>query len=504
MGLWQRIESRNVRRFYGGSDDMFAAARPDPSRPPGTHLIPEIEHIVLLMKENHSFDNYFGTLGHGDGLPLDAQGVPLPLTGDGRQVPFQRDGTTKQLVRSPVQSWHAAHVQYANGTNSGFLASVEQAVSKPTQREIVEPLRYWTDADLPFYAQLAREYTLFDRWFCSCLGPTFPNRRFLVAGTAHGLIDDLPTGMVDYPPAGTIFDLLTRNGIDWADYHSATSQLALIRRLLGRRVLTTLRRVGGALGRLVPPLLARALGNVEFTADVYPLGLFGFLGHVRPVERFFADAAAGRLPPVCIVDPDFGRTSEENPQDIADGEAFSKQVIEAVRSGPGWDKTVLLWFYDEHGGYYDHIPPPPAVPPDDVQGRSLLTYPKPVEWLFKTLLPSQYASLQVIDGDSDRSYDRLGFRVPAVLVSPRAKVGEVVSTTFDHTSALRLIEDTFNLPSLTRRDATAASPLLGLDLPVRGPGSAQNPIESSPSRPAPAIGRWVRFVCGIWVRRPTL
>lgn len=470
MRLWQRVESRQVRRFYGDSDDMFAAPRPNPNQPPGTDLIPEIKHIVLLMKENHSFDNYFGTLRHGDGLPLDAEGVPLPLIIDGKSVPFHRDGTTTQLPRSPVQSWHACHLQYADGTNLGFLNSVELTLPSPTEAEIAAPMRYWTEADLPFYAQLAREFTLLDHWFCSCLGPTFPNRRFLVSGTAHGLIDDLPFGMVDLPAAGTIFDLLTRNGIDWIDYHTASQQLALIRRLLGRGVLTALRRFGGALGRWIPMFLARALGHLEFTADVYPLGLFGALCHLRTVEQFLVDAQEGRLPPVCIVDPDYGRTSEENPQDIADGEAFSKRIIDAVRNGPGWDGTVLIWFYDEHGGYYDHVPPPAAIPPDDVLGHSLLNFPRPVQWLMRRLLPSQFAYLQSIDGDSDRSYDRLGFRVPAVIVSPLAEPGAVVSESFDHTSVLRLIEDKFNLPSLTRRDAAATSPLIALNVQRPDPG----------------------------------
>jgi hypothetical protein len=78
---------------------------------------------------------------------------------------------------------------------------------------------YWTERDLPFYYGLARTFPVADRWFSSCLGPTFPNRRFLIAGTAHGLIDDSPYDLLDYPPAGTIFDLLTRYGISWANYH---------------------------------------------------------------------------------------------------------------------------------------------------------------------------------------------------------------------------------------------------------------------------------------------
>jgi Phosphoesterase family len=84
---------------------------------------------------------------------------------------------------------------------------------------------YWTKDDLPFYCGLARTFPLADRWFSSCLGPTFPNRRFLISGTAHGLMDDLPWDVVDYPEAGTIFDVLTGHGIDWVNYHNVRHRL---------------------------------------------------------------------------------------------------------------------------------------------------------------------------------------------------------------------------------------------------------------------------------------
>ena len=83
---------------------------------------------------------------------------------------------------------------------------------------------YWTERDLPFYYGLARTFPLADHWFSSCLGPTFPNRRFLIAGTAHGLIDDSPCNLLDYPAAGTVFDLLTEHGISWANYHPVASE----------------------------------------------------------------------------------------------------------------------------------------------------------------------------------------------------------------------------------------------------------------------------------------
>ena len=108
--------------------------------------------------------------------------------------------------------------------------------------------------------------------------------------------------------------------------------------------------------------------DIQFTADVFPLGIGRYMQHIRGIDQFFADAQAGTLPAFSIVDPDFSAYSEENPQDIRRGESFAAEVIDAVMPGKGWPRTLLIWVYDEHGGYYDHVPPPPAVPPDDVAG----------------------------------------------------------------------------------------------------------------------------------------
>ena len=89
--------------------------------------------------------------------------------------------------------------------------------------------------------------------------------------------------------------------------------------------------------------------------------------HVHSIERFLTAASAGSLPSVSIVDPDFRACSEENPQDIREGEAFAARIINAVMQGVGWPHTLLIWVYDEHGGYFDHVPPPAAVVPDDRQ-----------------------------------------------------------------------------------------------------------------------------------------
>src|SRR6266567_1030451 len=415
--MWQRLEGREIRRRYASSARTAARRgitrpdtgdRPRPDLAEGADLLPQIKHIVILMMENHSYDNYLGMLAdRGEGLPLGPDGTP-------------------------------------------------------------DVVNY-----LPIYYGLARTFPLADHWFSSCLGPTFPNRRFLISGTAHGLIDDLPWDIIDYPEAGTIFDVLTKHGISWVNYHNVRHANVLARRLFGGRGLTAARRL--------PGMANRAVGNKSFTADLYPLGLASCVRHLRKTEQFFADADAGTLPAVSIVDPDFETYSEENPQDITKGESFAAEVINRVMHGPGWSRTLLIWLFDEHGGYYDHVPPPEAVPPDDVPAHNyILDLPRWLRTLLSPVFGGGIARLKAID-DGPRDYTRYGFRVPAVIVSPYARPDYVCGKTLDHTSVLKLIEEKWNLPPLTRRDAAADSPLDAVDLDGE-PAFAQPPKLPEPAR----------------------
>ncbi|HEV2241346.1 MAG TPA: alkaline phosphatase family protein [Streptosporangiaceae bacterium] len=467
-----------------GGEGSRPQQRPDPAQPAGTDLLPDIRHIVVLMMENHSYDSYLGMLeGRGDGLALGPDGLStaVNLRQDGAAVPLRHAPGPVQEPRSPAQSWNACHIQWNDGRCDGFVRSVE--ITRP-KADATAPMRYWTGADLPFYNGLARTFPVADRWFGSCLGPTFPNRRFLIAGTAHGLIDDVPFGLVDYPPAGTIFDLLGRHGISWANYHNVAPAKVVLSRLLGRPGLIALRRLA-SVARWLPPVVEAVRGNKSFTADLYPLGLRDSRKHLRTTQQFFADADRGALPAFSIVDPDFASYSEENPQDIRRGESFAAEVINRVMHGPGWPHTLLIWLYDEHGGYYDHVPPPPAPPPDDVEGRSILNLPGWLRACLRPLFGTYIAGVEAEDA-GPRGYDRYGFRVPAVIVSPYARPGYVCSETLDHTSVLKLVEQKWNLPPLTRRDAAAASPLGALDL--ESPPAFLNP----PSLPAPSLawGSW--------------
>jgi phospholipase C len=477
--LTRAEEAAARRRITRRGPDL--ATRPRPAEDPGTDGLPQVDHIVILMMENHSYDNYLGMLaGRGDGFTLGQDGQPSETNpaSAGPPVGLRHLESTAQAKHVPTQSWAASHLQFHEGACDGFVTSLEQL---DPDLEPTAAMSYWTEAELPFYYDLARTFPLAARWFCSCLGPTFPNRRFLIAGTANGLIDDLPFGMIDYPAKGTIFDLLTAHRISWTNFHIITPARIRWRRVSHAPGLNALRPLGGVIAALLPGTAERMLAKLQVTADLYPLGLLRSVNHLKPIKDFFQQARTGTLPAVSIVDPDFSHCSEENPQDIQAGESFAAEVINAVMSGPGWAKTLLIWLYDEHGGYYDHVPPPGAVEPDDV--RAVGSFDR--FWILRQLSRTGLGRrIRREDAGPDR-YDRLGFRVPAVIVSPYARPDCVTEQVFDHTSVLKLIQHKWNLPPLTRRDAAAVPPLDVLDFET-DPFFLKPPELRAPARP----GAW--------------
>ena len=493
--MWHVLEHREMKRLARGRAAARYGPRPQPGQPAGTDLLPQIRHIVVLMMENHSYDNYLGMLpGRGDGFPLTPDGRPDVFndTADGQAVRAFPLPSTVQHQGVPCQSWHATHQQWGEGKCDGFVTSAQEVQAAARAGTAADPvdtaaaaatvgLGYWSESDLPFYYGLAKTFPVADRWFSSCLGPTFPNRRFLIAGTAHGLIDDSPYDLLDYPPAGTIFDMLARHQISWVNYHPGAADQSRPRHYARHGAKMARRRLAAA-GRAVPGVGQSMQKDIQFTADVFPLGIGRYMQHIRGIDQFFADARSGALPAFSIVDPDFGAYSEENPQDIRKGESFAAEVIRHVMVGPGWPGTLLIWLYDEHGGYYDHVPPPPAVPPDEVTGRTLVGGPTPVSRMLRMLRPRQVTAKEQLTAGPHR-YDRYGFRVPAVIVSPYARPDYVCTEVLDHTSVLKLVQEKWNLPPLTARDAAARAPLDALDL--SGPPAFLDP----PDLPAPSL-RW--------------
>src|SRR6516162_6802445 len=271
-----------MRRLARGRDAARHGPRPRPGRPPGTDLLPQIRHIVVLMMENHSYDNYLGMLsGRGEGFPLDSRVGPAATNVDaeGAPVPAHHLTSTEQTEDVPCQSWHASQWQWNHGKMDGFVTSTQDVAP---DADPAVGMGYWSEDDLPFYYGLARTFPLADRWFSSCLGPTFPNRRFLLAGTANGLMDDLPLNLLDRPQAGTIMDMLTRHGISWVNYRPAASDQSEFRRFVQyrrRRKRHHLTSLGRSLRN--PDYVFQR--DLQFTAALYPLSMASYMAHVRSI-----------------------------------------------------------------------------------------------------------------------------------------------------------------------------------------------------------------------------
>jgi phospholipase C len=385
----RRLTSRRERTaFLTSAAVRQPQSLPNPAVAPGTESLPEIEHIVVVMMENHSFDNMLGTIGRGDGFPLGHDGLPSSSCPDGKGNLVHAFHMPSECQTNGVgNDWNTGHRSYDNGTNQGFVIA-----------STGETMGYFDDGDMPFTRGLARTFPIADRWFCSAMAQTDPNRRYLFSGTSLGLIDD--SFPAELPPNGTIFNVLNKYGITWKDYYSDAPT----------------------------PLVYLSLANQPAVADKFV-----------SMSEFFKDAAAGTLPQFSMLDPNYSISSEENPQDVQFGDQYLSDVVNAVITGPKWAKTLMIWTYDEWGGWYDHVPPPAAIPPDDV-------------------LPD------LPPGSEPGGFDLYGFRVPAGVISPYARPHFVSHTVYDHTSVLKTIETKWNLPALTRRDANAASVLDMIDL----------------------------------------
>jgi phospholipase C len=438
--------------LFGG---VSQAARASSLRAPGAIPYPRLpvgqytgafpfDHLVIVMQENHSFDNYLGMLAvcgqpKADGFTLDKAEEPVnwnPLDGERMYVYPQSGAIGAQ--DSGSQSWDDSHHQIAGGTMSGFAGTGPGSMG------------YYTEDDLPFYYSLAKTFTLANRYFCSVPAQTYPNRRFLMAGTASGIVSTDTSNITVKPPNGTIWDQLSKHNISWRNYFSDAPTTAII---------------------------------LDTLFD-HPL-------NITHIEQFFADAALGTLPAVSLVDcnmgaiqgeipsvigdlphpvPTFAATpdlvinttcqSEENPEDVQLGEQFVASIVNAVMSGPAWQRTLLIWTYDEHGGYYDHVTPPVAIPPDTT---------KP----------------DITPQDPQGGYNQYGIRIPTVVVSPYARRNDVTNVVHDHTSVLATIEQQWNLPALTYRDANAATLVDFLDLSHMA--FPEPPELAAPANPLPDL-----------------
>jgi phospholipase C len=363
----------------------------------------DIEHFVILLQENRSFDHYFGTRAGVAGFASTPEGKdyrnPFDGHADGYLLPYHTDSTvtSAQCGPDPDHSWTAQHAAQNNGTNDGFATSMG-----------AHALGYFNRVDIPYYWALADQFTLCDHSFCSVTGPTNPNRHVTMTGT----ID--PAGLGGGPAidnSGTAYtwetypERLQRAGITWRVYHEADdyddNNVKYFQQFQG----------------LSP-------GNPLYDNAMIDL----------PADAFEQDAAAGTLPQVSwLVAPMV--ISEHPPWGPSVGEHFTASKLAAGMSNPAlWSKTAFILTYDENGGFFDHMvapTPEPGTADEFVHGVPI----------------------------------GLGFRIPTMVVSPwtrRTDGGDgavgarVSSTVFDHTSILRLLETRFGveapLISQWRRD----------------------------------------------------
>ncbi|MBC8074127.1 MAG: alkaline phosphatase family protein, partial [Deltaproteobacteria bacterium] len=274
-------------------------------------LLAPVEHVIVVMMENRSFDHMFGALAL-EGRLVDG------LTGD--ETNPDPDGepvgvfllTDPVVVVDPKHSWDGSREQWNGGANDGFVTSyVAEGAPDPS---IV--MGYYDRTTLPVSYALADAYSICDRWFCSVMGPTWPNRFHLHLGTSGGMTTNDTPEVV--PPS--IFDRLTESGITNVYYNS----------------------------------------NVPFTLT------YGKTEGVLQISDFFEAAAAGTLPQFSMIDPaftDFATdpsmgTDDHPPADVTMGQAFLATVYAAIAQSPAWNRTLLVITYDEHGGFYDHVAPP--------------------------------------------------------------------------------------------------------------------------------------------------
>lgn len=373
----------------------------------GTNLA-KIQHIIVMMLENRSFDNMLGWLYADEGnvppINLPAQ-APASFDGlvaqkfwnpSGADKVFASSGTSGSApftVPDPDPNEQFAHfnlqifgtqtpTENQQATMDGFLADylIATANDLDAAKRIMES---YSPGQVPVLSQLARNYAVCDRWFASVPAQTWPNRGFVHSGTSRGQVTN--SGPFAYNTE-TIYEVLQKTGHSWGIYKDT----------------------------VIPSL----------TKLQYPrLGLFPL--HFHQFDQFVSDAKNGTLPSYSFVEPSFTvePNDQHSPHNVSDGERFLFEVWSAVSTGAHWPQTLLVITYDEHGGCYDHVPPPwGAIIPD--------TDSNP--------------------GAQGFRFNRFGVRVPSVVISPLIEAGTVfrspTSVPFDHTSILATLRDWLAIP----------------------------------------------------------
>jgi phospholipase C len=412
----------------------------------------KIDHIVVLMLENRSFDNMLGFLGKDDPGGQKVNGVartplsnPIPeyaRTADGpAEVPVGIETVMTNPNPDPGEEYAHVNVQlfgqvipeanrfthadkkparpynlpkrasYTDAPMNGFvtdyinhLTALNKDHHIPAYDEYKIIMNCHREESIPVLSTLAREFAVFDAWHASVPSQTLPNRSFVHSGTSFGYVLNKPVSRWLLREEPTLFNRIQDKRdpeITWRIYYD---RLDIVSSTY---------------------LLHRTLWKYR-------------KANVRLMEDFEHDAAEGTLPSYSFIEPRFFIDHNDQHPPLGDmletsnvlaGELLINRVYNAVRTGKHWDRTLLIITYDEHGGCYDHVPPPAAFPPD--QGRPV--------------------------GEQGFRFDRLGVRVPTVMVSPYIEKGTVISDVHDHTSILKVVCERWGLEPLTERDRRAAS-----------------------------------------------
>jgi phospholipase C len=407
IGLAASACSSGSGSAHSGTTTTAPNTKPPAARLPRPNDAP-FDVVVAVMMENRSFDHMLGWLPGADGKQAGLSFTDV----NGARHATHALAPDFQGCRShdPRHDWPSVQQQFNHGKCDGWL--------KTAPAGDTFPIGYYTGADLPVTAALARGHTTLDRYFCSVMGPTGPNRLYAWSATTDA-------GTFGFP------GILSGKGT-----RPSNLQLAIWDRL----------RAGG--------VRHGYYAGQEPNSYQYNSRKYDAITHTH--EQFYADAAAGTLPNVTWLDPDLptydevaGIAYDDHPfGDVRQGDVFLAKVYRALAASPQWDRMVIVLTFDEHGGFFDHVAPP--VVADD------------------TVLPGP---------GPHPDFKRLGFRVPCIVMGPFAPARVAHDGPFEHCSVLRMIEWRWNLPPMRARDRHARNLAEVLDFSGRAKAVAVPPFD---------------------------
>lgn len=433
-----------------------------PTSPGACAKLSDIEHVVILIQENRSFDHYFGSYrgvrGFGDQSAAFQQPDPAntTITPAGKLLPFHLDTSKANAActHDITHDWVPQHQSWNGGAMDGFVSS-RLAIDS---NDAVLSMGYYTRGDLPYYYALADAFTICDNYFCSVMGPTDPNRLYTMAASLDPdgknggpILQTIVTnrasiyGRLTYT---TMPEQLQARGISWKIYSSPDETI---------------------LGGILSDNVLSYFKNFQDPSSVLHQKAFG---PQFPVD-FLADVASGSLPQVSWLVGSVV-TSDHPPAPSIFGENMLSLIVDALIANPAlWAKTLFLVTFDENGGFFDHVAP--------------VTAPlgTPGEYITAPAVPDP----TVIGSPAVTGPIGLGFRVPMLIISPFSRGGFVSSDLFDHTSVLRFLETLFGaeVPNLSAwRRATVGDLTSALNF--------KSPDQSIPNLPStiPAVSQIIQ------------